>query len=413
MAKKHFGKLLTLAAIVGAAAAGVSYVLQYKSFHKELDEDFHDFEDDFDDFDDAGDKEASKASDTAASERSYVSLNPEKKEAPAETPEETSEHSEESEKAPADADVSSEEPVKTETVRADAPVSEDGESSSEKEDSDAAPDDSTTVTVEEITEEHRRILCMIQSLLRAMELLELLKEANHKYSIAELSESTGLPPSTIHRILQTFCEKKYVIRDEHAHTYQLGPALISLGRAAADNVRIQDAALPILKNLSYCTREDSYLIIQVGDKGLVLDKTDGPNHLKVVEEFGYEMDLHCGAIRKALLAFQSNEYIRRYLDTRLNRPEAFPKADPAELAEELRTIREKGIAVSHGEYVPDAVGIGAPIYGIDGRISASVGIIAPYSRIEDDTHLLHLQDQVRHSAAELSYYMGHTFKQEK
>lgn len=34
---------------------------------------------------------------------------------------------------------------------------------------------------------------MIQSLLRAMELLELLKEANHKYSIAELSESTGLP----------------------------------------------------------------------------------------------------------------------------------------------------------------------------------------------------------------------------
>ena len=58
---------------------------------------------------------------------------------------------------------------------------------------------------------------MIQSLLRAMELLELLKEANHKYSIAELSESTGLPPSTIHRILQTFCEKKYVIRDEHAH----------------------------------------------------------------------------------------------------------------------------------------------------------------------------------------------------
>ena len=55
-------------------------------------------------------------------------------------------------KAPADADVSSEEPVRTETVRADAPVSEDGEASSEKEDSDAAPDDSTTVTVEEITE---------------------------------------------------------------------------------------------------------------------------------------------------------------------------------------------------------------------------------------------------------------------
>ncbi len=252
---------------------------------------------------------------------------------------------------------------------------------------------------------------MVQSLLRAIELLELLKETHHKYSIAELSESAGLPPSTVHRILQTFCEKKYVIRDEHAHTYQLGPALISLGRAAADNIRIQDAALPILKNLSYCTHEDSYLMIQVGDKGLVLDKIDGPNHLKVIEEFGYEMDLHCGAIRKALLAFQSNEYIQHYLDTRLDRPDVFPPANRTELAEELRSIHEKGIAVSHGEYVPDALGIGVPIYGIDGRVSASVGIIAPYSRIIDDSHLLHLQEQVRHSAAELSYYMGHTFRQ--
>ena len=175
-------------------------------------------------------------------------------------------------------------------------------------------------------------------------------------------------------------------------TSSVPPSSLSVGRRLT-MCGFRDAALPILKNLSYCTREDSYLIIQVGDKGLVLDKTDGPNHLKVVEEFGYEMDLHCGAIRKALLAFQSDEYIRRYLDTRVNRPEAFPKADPAELAEELRTIREKGIAVSHGEYVPDAVGIGAPIYGIDGRVSASVGIIAPYSRIEDDTHLLHLQSR--------------------
>lgn len=254
---------------------------------------------------------------------------------------------------------------------------------------------------------------MIQSLLRSLELLELLKEPSHKFAIAELSEKMELPPSTVHRILQTLCEKKFVIRDEHAHTYQLGPALISLGRAAANNVRIQEAALPILKNLSYVTREDSYLIIQVGDKGLVLDKMDGPNHLKVVEEFGYEMDLHCGAIRKVLLAYQSKEYIDYYLDNRLDRPEAFPQISRGALAAELKTIQEHGIAVSHGEYVHDAVGIGAPIFGIDGRVSASVGLIAPYSRIADDMHLEHMKEQVKHSAAELSYYMGHTFSKNR
>lgn len=60
MAKKHFGKFMAFAAIAGTAAAGISYFLRYKSFHKELDEDFHDFEDDFDeDLKDFGDtKEA-------------------------------------------------------------------------------------------------------------------------------------------------------------------------------------------------------------------------------------------------------------------------------------------------------------------------------------------------------------------
>ena len=65
---------------------------------------------------------------------------------------------------------------------------------------------------------------MIQSLLRSIEILEVLKERNRSYSIAELAEAIDLPPSTVHRILQTFCEKKYVIRDERSHTYRLGPA---------------------------------------------------------------------------------------------------------------------------------------------------------------------------------------------
>lgn len=249
---------------------------------------------------------------------------------------------------------------------------------------------------------------MIQSLLRSLELLEFLKEPGHKFTIAELTAKMELPPSTIHRMLKTLCEKKFVIRDEHSHTYQLGPALISLGRAAANNIRIQEAALPILKNLSYITREDSYLVIQVGDKGLVLDKVDGPNHLKVVEEFGYEMDLHCGAIRKVLLAYQSKDYLDFYLTHVLDRPEAFPQTSRGALAAELKTIHENGLAVSHGEYVHDAVGIGAPIFGMDGDVSASVGIIAPYSRLADDLHLEQLKEQVKRSAAELSYYMGHT-----
>ena len=40
MAKKAFGKLAALLTIAGAAAAGISYLTKYRSFNKELDEDF-------------------------------------------------------------------------------------------------------------------------------------------------------------------------------------------------------------------------------------------------------------------------------------------------------------------------------------------------------------------------------------
>lgn len=247
---------------------------------------------------------------------------------------------------------------------------------------------------------------MIQSLIRSLELLEVLGERKQSYSIAELSEAMDLPPSTIHRILQTFCEKRYVVRDERSHTYRLGPALIPLGRAAADGIRLQDAALPVLTDLTAKTGEDSYLVIPVGNKGLVIQKVDGPSHLKVVEEFGYELSLHCGAIRKVLLAYQSPEFIENYLKTVIADDRVFPQVEPKELVQELTDIREKGWAVSFGQYVKEAIGIGAPVFGAEGNLVCSIGIIAPESRIPDKKCLKEQSDKVRNSAAELSAALG-------
>ena len=73
MAKKGngFGRLVAFATIAGAVAAGISYFTKYKSFHKELEEDFHDFEDD-------GNDDISKIDSTM--NRNYVSLHADKDE---------------------------------------------------------------------------------------------------------------------------------------------------------------------------------------------------------------------------------------------------------------------------------------------------------------------------------------------
>ena len=159
----------------------------------------------------------------------------------------------------------------------------------------------------------------------------------------QLAEAMDLPPSTVHRILQTFCEKKYVIRDDRSHTYRLGPALIPLGKAAARGIRLQDAAHGILAQLAKQTKEDAYLVIPVGNKGLVIEKVDGPSHLKVVEEFGYEMYMHCGAIRKVLLAWQTPAFIDEYFKNIILHDQAFPdKGDP-------KTFRRLAMTLTRSE----------------------------------------------------------------
>ena len=236
---------------------------------------------------------------------------------------------------------------------------------------------------------------MIQSLLRSMELLEVLKEKNRNFSIAELAEAMDLPPSTVHRILQTFCEKKYVIRDDRSLTYRLGPALSPLGKAAARGIRLQDAAHDILVQLAKQTKEDAYLVIPVGNKGLVIEKVDGPSHLKVVEEFGYEMYMHCGAIRKVLLAWQTPAFIDEYFKNIILHDQAFPH------------VRPDGYAITHGEYVTDALGIGAPVFNSDGELAGSIGIIAPEIRVDTPEFLDTQKDLVQFYASSLSADLGY------
>lgn len=248
---------------------------------------------------------------------------------------------------------------------------------------------------------------MIQSLLKAINLLEALNGKEGSYSIGKLATMLDLPPSTIHRLIKTLCAAKFVIQDEKSHDYKLGPALIPLGVAASKNLHLQNAAHSVLKNLSAKTGEDTFLVISVGNKGIVLERFDGPSSLKIVEEFGYELYLHCGAVRKALLAFQSKEFINEYIDFVIKSETLSKKINPKELKNLLNTIRKNGYATSRGDYAEGTVGVGVPIFNSDGRAIASIGIVAPEGRINTKEKLDNLKDVIVEAAKNLSHSMGY------
>ena len=247
---------------------------------------------------------------------------------------------------------------------------------------------------------------MIQSLVKAANVLDILKSENRELTIAEISEFLNIPPSTAHRILSTLIEVGYVSKDDRTHLYGLGPALIPLGIKASSKLDPQAVGKLILEKLSDITREDSYFIIKSGDKGLLLSKAEGKHSLKIVENFGIEIDLHKGAIRKTILAFQDEDYINYYLKRDLSDYLNAP-VDKEVLRRELRQIKNEKISVSDSEYIDAVIGIGAPVFNYKDQLVGSIGVVIPKERITEESKKEYIK-AVKSCGIEFSKNLGYS-----
>lgn len=241
----------------------------------------------------------------------------------------------------------------------------------------------------------------IQSIERALNLLSILGGAKDKYSIADLASQADLAPSTIHRILQTLCSMNFVVKDEGTHMYRLGPALIPLGKKAIQQTDLYSQSQLILKSLSLEIQEDSFFMVRTGYKGIILSQVDGPHNLKIVERFGYELELHCGAMRKVLLAFEPESFWDEYISFIQKANSRYPLKDVSKLKNALHEIRRNGFAVSHNDYIQNSYGIGFPVFKSNNTIAGVIGTIMPEIRTSPE-RLSKVQTQVQKSAEQLS-----------
>ena len=179
-----------------------------------------------------------------------------------------------------------------------------------------------------------------------------------------------------------------------------------MGIKASSKLDPQAVGKLILEKLSDITREDSYFIIKSGDKGLLLSKAEGKHSLKIVENFGIEIDLHKGAIRKTILAFQDEDYINYYLKRDLSDYLNAP-VDKEVLRRELRQIKNEKISVSDSEYIDSVIGIGAPVFNYKDQLVGSIGVVIPKERITEESKKEYIK-AVKSCGIEFSKNLGYS-----
>jgi DNA-binding IclR family transcriptional regulator len=210
---------------------------------------------------------------------------------------------------------------------------------------------------------------------RMMDMLELIERRLEGATIRELSETLGLPRSTVYRILNTL-ELRGMVRRSVVGTYMLGPRLLAFATNVADagGYEIADIAAAHLERLSEATGEASKISVRDGDGVLVAGRARGPREYSLSIKAGRRLPFHAGAASKVLLAHLEKSEIDRLLSGELPAYTTRTVTDPKKLMAELRKIRRQGWGFDNGEYSNGVYAYAAPVRNRVGKVVAAVSV---------------------------------------
>ncbi len=199
--------------------------------------------------------------------------------------------------------------------------------------------------------------------------------------ITELSELTGLPKSTVHRIVTALVEEGLLLQDEDSHKYQLSLRVAELSAGLLSTNAVRRVARPILMELRDQTHESVHLAVLEHLDVVIIDTEDSYYFVREVNVPGQHLPAHAVSTGKVLLAYQWEGRLRELLaQIRMKRYTDQTITDPHRLAEELRQVRARGYAISCGELEVGVEAVAAPIFDQNGAIAAAVSVGGPSER---------------------------------
>jgi len=137
---------------------------------------------------------------------------------------------------------------------------------------------------------------------RTIQVLEILSASSTGFSLADLSRQTGIPKSSLFRILLTLDRSSVVHLDEARGTYTLGPKLIDWGTQALDKIDLKTITHPHLVRLANETRESYYIAVLDDYEVILIDRADTPEIWRMVARLGNRSPVHATASGQVLIA---------------------------------------------------------------------------------------------------------------
>ena len=243
----------------------------------------------------------------------------------------------------------------------------------------------------------------IQVLARMFSLLDALAAHQDPVSLKVLSDSTGLHPSTAHRILNDLVIGQYVDRPE-AGSYRLGMRLLELGTLVKARLDVRDAAAGPMRELHKLTHQPVNLSMRQGDEIVYIERTFSERSgMQVVRAIGGRAPLHLTSVGKLFLAHDDPQRVRSYAArTGLSGHTRNSITELLALERELALVRQHGLARDNEELELGVRCMAAGIFDDQGTLVAGLSVSAPTDRLEESW-----AERVRATADRISDSLGH------
>jgi DNA-binding IclR family transcriptional regulator len=221
--------------------------------------------------------------------------------------------------------------------------------------------------------------------------------------LKEISEKTGLHPSTAHRILNDLTIGRFVDRPEPG-SYRLGMRLLELGNMVKARLNVRDAALAPMRELHKLIQQPVNLSMRQGDEIVYIERAYSERSgMQVVRAIGGRAPLHLTSVGKLFLSVDEPMKVRSYATrTGLSGQTKNSITQLPVLERELSKVRQYGIARDNEELELGVRCIAAGIYDDQGKLLAGLSISAPADRL-DEAWLQKLQDTTEAISQALGY----------
>lgn len=243
-----------------------------------------------------------------------------------------------------------------------------------------------------------------KTVVKSMDILNLFRNYS-KLSLGEMVQLSGIPKTSIHRMVGSLEDMGFLKREED-NKYSLGFLFLEFGQLVKERIDIRKIALPVMYSLREDAGEAVNLVIREGNEAIYIEKLDTLQPVRVYTKIGRRAPLYGGACPRILLAFLPELEIQHYLkQTELKQIAMETITDKNYLFQVLAESKKNGYSVSHSELEDYSSAVAAPIFDSLNQVVAGISLAGPTIRFQEE-HLPKLVELVKKAGNEISYKLG-------